>query len=80
MDSLQKHRHSDYCRKNKSCCFGFLKPPATKTIISQPPLDDEDKIVKKAKAVLQSVQNALTTTNVHNISTQENFIRYQLRS
>ena len=34
MDSLQKHTHSDYCDKNKSCCFGFPKPPATKTLIS----------------------------------------------
>ena len=71
MDSLQKHTHSDYCCINKSCHFGFPKPAATKTIISRPPLDDEDKIVKNAKAVPQSVQNALTTTNVHNISTQE---------
>ena len=71
MDSLQKHTHSDYCCKNKSCCFGFPKPPETKTTVSRPPLDDQDKIVKNAKAVLQSVQNALTTTNVHNISTQE---------
>ena len=22
-DSLQKHTHSDYCYKNKSCLFGF---------------------------------------------------------
>ena len=34
MDNLQKHTHSDYCHRNKSCCFGFLKPPATKTLIS----------------------------------------------
>ena len=34
MDSLQKHTHSDYCCKNKSCHFGFLKPPTTKTLIS----------------------------------------------
>ena len=34
MDSLQKHTHSDYCCKNKSCHFGFPKPPATKTLIS----------------------------------------------
>ena len=26
MDSLQKHTHSDYCCKNKSCHFGFPKP------------------------------------------------------
>ena len=71
MDSLQKHTHSDYCCKNKSCHFGFPKAPATKTIISQPPLDDQDKIVQNAKSLLQSVQNALTATNVHNKSTQE---------
>ena len=29
MDSLQKHTHSDYCHKNKSCHFGFPKPSAT---------------------------------------------------
>ena len=34
MHSLQKHTHSDYCCKNKSCHFGFPKPPATKTLIS----------------------------------------------
>ena len=34
MDSLQKHTHSDYCCKKKSCRFGFPKPPATKAIIS----------------------------------------------
>ena len=28
------HTHSDYCHKNKSCSFGFPKPPATKTVIS----------------------------------------------
>ena len=71
MDSLQTHTHSDYCCKNKSCCFHFPKPPAIKTIISHPPLDDKDKIVKNAKSLLQTVQNALTTTDVHNKSTQE---------
>ena len=71
IDNLQKHTHSDYCHKNKSCHFGFPKPPATKTIISQPPLDDQDKIIKNAKSLIQSVQNALTTTNVNNKSTQE---------
>ena len=34
MDSLQKHTHSDYCCRNKSCCFGFLKSPASETLIS----------------------------------------------
>ena len=71
MDSLHKHTHSDYHYKNKSCCFGFPKPPATKTLISQPPLDDHDKIVESAKSLLQTVQNTLTTANVDNKSTQQ---------
>ena len=74
MDSLQKHTHSDYCHKHKSCCFGFPKPPATKTVIYQPPLVDHDKIVQNAKSLLQTVQNALTTANRHKKSTQQ-FLR-----
>ena len=34
MDNLQKHTHSDYCHRNKSCHIGFPKPPTTKTLIS----------------------------------------------
>ena len=32
MKSLQKLIHSDYCHRNKPCCFGFPKPPASKTV------------------------------------------------
>ena len=52
MENLQKHTHSDYCRRNKSCCFGFPKPPSTKTLISRPPIDDNDEIIQNAKSVL----------------------------
>ena len=71
MDNLQKHTHSEYCHKNKSCCFGFPKPPPTNTLISQPPLDDHDKIIENAKSLLQTVQNTLTTANVQNKSTEQ---------
>ena len=70
MDNLQKHTHSDYCHRNKSCHFGFPKPPAMKTLISWPPIDDHDKIIENAKSLLQTVQNTLTIANVHNKSTQ----------
>ena len=70
MDNLQKHTHSDYGHRNKSCHFGFPKPPATKTLISQPPIDDHDKIIENAKSLLQAVQNTLTTADVHHKSTQ----------
>ena len=44
MDNLQKHTHS-HCHRYKSCLFGFPKPPATKTLISRPSIDDHDKII-----------------------------------
>ena len=64
MDNLQKHAHSDYCHRNKSCCFGFPNSPTTKTLISRPPIDDNDEIIQNAKSVLQTVQNTLTTVDV----------------
>ena len=69
--NLQKHTHSDYCYRNKSCCFHFPKPPATKTLISWPPIDDHYKIMENAKSLLQTVQNTHTTADVHNKSTQD---------
>ena len=70
MENLQKHTHSDYCCRHKSCHFGFLKPPATKTLIFRPLIDHNDEIIENAKSVLQTVQNTLTTVDIHNISTQ----------
>ena len=71
MDNLQKHTHSEYCHKNISCHFGFPKPPATKTLISGAPLDDNDHMIENAKLVLWTVQNTLITANIQNKSTQE---------
>ena len=70
MENLQKHTHSDYYRRNKSFHFGFPKPSATKTLISRPPIDDNDEIIENAKSVLLTVQNMLTAADIHNISTQ----------
>ena len=70
MENLQKHTHSNYCCRSKSCHFGFPKPPTTKTLISRPPIEDNDEIIENAKLVLQTVQNTLTTADIHNIYTQ----------
>ena len=51
--------------------FGFPKPPSAETLISQPPLDDHNKIKENAKSLLQTVQNTLTIANVHHKSTQQ---------
>ena len=66
MKSLQTHTHSDYCHRNKSCHFGFPKPPAANTVISQEPAE-EDKahdIINYAKDILQKVQNFLSSTQI----------------
>ena len=78
MENLHKHTHTDYWCRNKSCHFGFPKPPATKTLISRPPIDNNDEIIESVKSVLQTVQNTLKTVDVHNISTQLP-ARHQLR-
>ena len=70
MDNLQKHTHSDYCCRNKSCCFGFLEEPATKPLISQSPIDGHDKIMENAKSLLQTVLSTLTTPDVLHKSIQ----------
>ena len=51
--------------------FWFSKTACNKTIISRPPLDDNDHMIENAKSVLQTVQNTLTTANIENKSTQE---------
>ena len=66
--SLQKHTHSDYCHRNKSCHFGFPKPPALKTVISQEPSEEykANDIIKYAKDVLQKVQNFVSSSQIAN--------------
>ena len=68
MKSLQKHTHSDYCHRNKSCCFRFPKPPASKTVISCQPSEEDkaDDIIKYAKDVLQKVHNFLSSSQIAN--------------
>ena len=68
MKSLQKHTHSDYCHRNKSCYFGFPKPPASRTPISCQPSEEDkaDDIIKYAKDVLQKVQNVLSSIEIAN--------------
>ena len=50
--------------------FWFPKTLTTKTLISRPPIDEHDEIIQNAISVLQTVQNTLTTVDIHNISKQ----------
>ena len=68
MKNLQKHTHSHYCCRNKSCHFGFPKPAASKTVISWEPSEEDkaDDIIKYANDVLQNIQNFLSSTQIAN--------------
>ena len=55
---LQKHKHSSYCRRNKSCRFSFPKPLSSKTLITND--DAEHDEVTQAVAVLGKVQKLIT--------------------
>ena len=48
--------------------FWFPKPPASKTVISWEPSEEDraDDIIKYAKDVLQKVQNFLSSTQIAN--------------
>ena len=69
MQNLQKHAHSDYCHHNKSCCFGFPKPPSTETLISRPPTDDnKNEMISSAKNILHKVQDYISTIDTQDLS------------
>ena len=65
IESLQKHSHSDYCCRNKTCRFGFPKPPALQTLISRAPTSDDKKnIIQNARNILHKVQQSLSSTDI----------------
>ena len=68
MKSLQKYIHSDYYCRNKSFHFGFPIPPASKTVISWEPSEEDkaDDIIKYAKDVLQKVHYFLSSSQIAN--------------
>ena len=65
MQNLQKHVYLDYCQRNRSCHFGFPKPPAPQTVISCPPQQEDTKeMIKSAKSILHRVQEYLMCTDI----------------
>ena len=58
---LQQHKHSLYCKRNKTCHFDFLKPPSPKTLITE--FDPENTDVQYSKTVLKKVQKLLAESS-----------------
>ena len=53
---LQNHKHSSYCKRNKTCRFSFPKPPCNKTLITKVDFErDRDQDL----AVLSKVQKLI---------------------
>ena len=59
---LQHHKHSTYCKQNKSCRFNFLKLISSKTLIVAPVSDSD--IVKNAHSVQAQVHKVLAEGNI----------------
>ena len=78
MENPQKHTHSDYCRRNNTCRFGFPKPLNTETLISRPPPNDDTDATKNAKEILQKVKDFLTNTDVQDMSLEDILLQLQL--
>ena len=49
---LQKHKHSWYCRRNKTCLFSSPKPPSVKTLITKddPECGDNNREMVKCQS------------------------------
>ena len=58
---LQKHKHSSYCRRNKTCRFSFPKPPSSKTLITKD--DPEHGDNSQELSVLRKVQKLIADGN-----------------
>ena len=71
MENFQKHTHSDYYHRNRSCHFGFPKPPATQTLISclLPQSEDSNETLNNATKILQQVQHILSTSDLSSQNT-----------
>ena len=54
---LQQHKHSSYCKRNKTCRFSFPKPPSPKTLITK--FDPEYTDTEHSSAVLEKVQKLI---------------------
>ena len=58
---LQQHKHSSYCKRNKTCRFNFPKPPSSKTLITK--FDPENTDVEQSRTVLKKVQKLIAEGN-----------------
>ena len=59
---LQNHKHSTYCRRNKTCRFSFPKPPSAKTLITT---IDPEHVTDQNMGVLTKVQKLIADGNTN---------------
>jgi biopolymer transport protein ExbD len=78
---LQKHNHSNYCRKKKTCRFGYPKPPSNETMIArEPPLDEHtDDILKQSREILKRVKEAIENEELMRTCTDLNSLLRKLQ-
>ena len=61
MLSLQQHKHSTYCKRNKRCRFSFPQSPSSQTLVAKQGADDDD--IKSSSTLLTKVRQLLIDGN-----------------
>jgi hypothetical protein len=67
--TLQTHRHSTYCRRNKTCRFRFPQPPCLNTLISTQ--NNDSNACLKATEILRQVRTLLSDKNNTDLTLNE---------
>ena len=62
---LQKHKHSSYCKRNKTCRFNFPKPPSPRTLITKFDPENTDTGVDHSLTLLKKVQKLIADNDTN---------------
>ena len=61
---LQQHKHSSYCKRNKTCRFKFPHPPSTSTLISKPDTENDSSACETLAKVRKILIDKKTDVNI----------------
>ncbi len=72
--SVQQHKHSTYCKRNKRCRFNFPHPPSSSTLIAKEDMSDDIDIdvmsqsLAKVRKLLINGTNDISLTELLQLS------------
>ena len=72
---LQQHKHSSYCKRNKTCRFSFPKPPSCRTLITKDdaePADTTQALAVLSKVITEGNTDLILAELLHKAEVTEN--------